>query len=494
MNQNAKVGKQVNYGVQHKGTITLSADTIKEEIKKDPAGVIATLIQQHRTLFNKQIEHWIWARANAENPLWPIRTMLYDIYEDVMIDGFLTGLVYNHRILPIKNKAFKIKNAAGEADDVKTKWFQVSWFRELCKFSLESIFYGHSLNYFDELEFDGKTSWVKKVTLIPRKHVIPEKHLYTKYQSDLTGIDYEQPPVSNYVIPVGDCLDLGLLNKATPLVILKKHGWNNWDQFAERFGMPIMTVKTSSQDARVQSEIEGWLKNLSTGAYGIFPADTELDIKESKKTDAFQVFSELIDKVDAELAILINGQTMTSMNGSSRSQGEVHERVKDEITKDDEIFFATLVNEKLIPLLRDKHGYPFEDGDHFEWDQPEDLQALLKIYQGVNNMGFQLDPDEVSEKFNVKIIGLKQVAPAPPGKTDEPGNDPEPGDEPNEDDEPANDAPEENDKPGKGGKKNRGKKINTPKGADDDDPELSAKNILKLHADIQELMGGKHVR
>jgi len=489
--QNARIAKQTPSpyaGIHHAGTITLSDGTTysKTELRKDPAKVMAAIIQQQRTLYSKQIEHWIFARAAAENPIYPIRTQLYDIYEDVMIDGKLTGFIYNHRILPVKNKGFKIKEKSGEYNDEKAQLLQFEWFRDFISWALESKFYGHSLPYIDEQEFDGKTAWVKKMELIPRKHVIPEHHVYTVYQSDLDGVDYTKPPVSNYVIPIGKDKDLGLLNKATPLVILKKHGWNNWDQFAERFGIPIMTVKTASQDPRVQNEIEKWMQNLSTGAYGIFPQDTELDIKENRKTDAFQVFSELIDKVDVELAILINGQAMTSMNGSSRSQGEVHERVMDEITKDDEVFITTLVNEKLIPLLRDVHKYPFEPGDLFELDQPEDLQGLLKIYTGVNQMGFQLDPDEVSQRFKVKIIGLKQVAAVPqaPGG----GDDADPDDPDNDGDD---DTPEEPGKPGKNNKGNK-KAATVPQ---DEDEELKAGDLIKLHAEIIKLYsaGGNHV-
>jgi len=488
--QNARVGKQQSTnGIIHSGTITLSSGETfsRDDIKKDPAKVMAAIIQQQRTLFSKQIEHWIFARATAENPIYPIRTQLYDIYDDVMIDAFLTGLIYNHRILPVKNKTYRVKNKSGDFDDQKALLLNKQWFRNTIEWALESKFYGHSLIYANKLEFDGKTANIKEMDLIPRKHVIPEKHVYTVYQSDLDGVDYTVAPVSNYVIPVGRCNDLGLLNKATPLVILKKHGWNNWDQFAERFGMPIMTVKTASQDARVQSEIEKWLQNLSTGAYGIFPQDTELDIKESRKTDAFQVFSELIDKVDEQLAIMINGQTMTSMNGSSRSQGEVHERVKDEITKDDEIFILTLINETLLPWLRDIHGYPFDDGDIVEIDQPADLQALLKIYTGVNSMGFQLDPDDVSKVFKVKIIGLKQVAPLPPGN-DDPDNNDDPDDE--------DDESQEDEQPDKTDKKPKGKK-GAAKGAkeddDDESEELKASDLIKLHAKITTLYGGTHV-
>jgi hypothetical protein len=186
--------------------------------------------------------------------------------------------------------------------------------------------------------------------------------------------------------------------------------------------------------------------------------------------------------VDVELAILINGQAMTSMNGSSRSQGEVHERVMDEITKDDEVFITTLVNEKLLPLLRDVHKYPFEDGDVFELDQPEDLQALLKIYTGVNQMGFQLDMDEVSKRFKVKITGLKQVAPVAPA----------PGDAADDDDDPDGDEDQDTpDEPKKGSQKPKGaKKAATV--PEDDDEELKAADLIKLHAEILKLYAHVH--
>ena len=450
-----KANKKPVTGLKHAGTIVLKDGTAftKQDIKRDPGKVMASIIKQQRSLYAKNIEDWQVARAAAEQPEYPMRTYLLDIYLDVVLDAFIHGQIYNHRILPVKNKEFTIFNSDNKPNPDKTALFKKGWVDDLFTWWLESKFFGKSVPYIDEIDYDGHTSWIKKLVLLPRKNVHPEAHIITHYETDLEGIDYTDDPVCKYVLPAGDDYDLGLLNKATPLYILKKHSWQNWDEFEEIFGMPIRIAKTASQDPRVQSEIENWLDQMGTAAYGIFPDGTEMQIIESKQSDAYKVFSDKIRNANEELAILFSGQTMTSMNGSSRSQGEVHERVMQEITKDDEKFITTLFNEQLIPLLRDVHLWPLQDGDYFQWEQPEDLVALMAVYQGVNAMGFQIDPKQVEEKFKVKIIGIK--APTPP---------PAPQRDPN--------APPV-------------KEI-----GDDESLSVRTNQILKLHADIKELYYG----
>jgi hypothetical protein len=451
-------------GLKHGGTIKLNDGTTftKAQVRKDPVKVMQSIIKQQRSLYSKNMGDWIAARAAAENPIYPMRTLLYDLYADLTLDGFFHGQFYNHRVLPVKNKVFKIKNKAGKYDPAKAQILEKSWFYNLILWYMEAIIYGYSLPYINTLTFDNGTSWINELILLDRKHVHSEMHVITPFQTEFDGIDYLADPVVNYVFPMGDPYDLGMLNKAAPLLIIKRHSWQNWDEFEEIFGMPIRIAKTASQDPRVQADIEDWLKEMGTASYAIFPEGTEIDVKESKQTDAYSVFQEKIKTVNEELAILICGQTMTSMNGSSRSQGEVHERVMEEITKDDECGFRTLMNEKWLPLLKDVHGYPFDDGDSFEWDQPKDLQARLKVFQGVVELGFEVDQAQVEEEFDVKITGRKTVpAPAIPPVADIKGGIPAPSD---------------------------------PKDPDaDDDKDLKASDIIKLHAKIHEWYGGSHV-
>ena len=105
--QNAKKGKVTKSplsGLKHGGTITLKDGTsfTREEMIRDPAKVMISIVKQQRTLYSKEVEHLLHARAQTYNPIYPIRTLLNDIYDDTLDnDLFLRGLIYNHRILPV---------------------------------------------------------------------------------------------------------------------------------------------------------------------------------------------------------------------------------------------------------------------------------------------------------------------------------------------------------------------------------------------------------
>lgn len=393
--------------VKHTQTINVTVADKDTKAPKEVASVMVNLIKQQRSLYTKSIADWLAARQAATSPDFPQRNRLYDIYDDMMVDDFIHGLIYNHRILPVQNRQHKIVAKDGTKDDNKSLLFHERWFDDLIKYALESIFWGHSLVYLKNLTPNSPLS--NQIELVNRRHVLPEKGYIKAWESDFVGAKYNEDPIYPWVLSIGNKEDLGLLNKAVPLWIIKKHGWQNWDEFGERFGIPIIAVKTASQDPRVIAEIEDWARDLSTGAYGVFPDDTNIEIKENTKTDAFKVFAEMIRMAQEGLAILFVGQTMTSMNGSSHSQAEVHAGVAAEIRKADEKFLkyelAILIN-KLITF----HKWPLDANDRFEWDVPEDVKGLLEVFKTVNEMGFQLNPEEVSTRLGVKIDGIKQLA------------------------------------------------------------------------------------
>ncbi len=121
----------------------------------------------------------------------------------------------------------------------------------------------------------------------------------------------------------------------------------------------------------------------------------------------------------------ILGGTMILDDGSSRSQSEVHERQLDEkITEGDRRMIEFFVNDKFIPLLRN-WGFAFTDNEVFAFDRTEEI-SLSDHWKIVNEASenFEIDPDWVAERFNIKIIGKKEapnptqqpVKPAKPAK------------------------------------------------------------------------------
>lgn len=442
----------------HKETINIVTQSASQKPKnEDTATLMINIIKQQRSLYAKSIADWIAAKQQALNPDFPNRSRLHDIYDDMLDDDFIYGLIYNQRIMPVTNRAHKIVSADGKKDDNKSRFFEERWFDELITYALESRFMGHSLVFFKNIK-PGE-ALTNCVELIPRRNVLPELGLIKTWESDFTGISYTTDPVAPWVLSIGKKDDLGLLNKCVPLWIIKKHGWQNWDEFGERFGIPIIAVKTNSQDKRVIAEIEEWARELSTGAYGVFPDGTDFDIKENAKTDAFKVFAEMIQMAQESLAILLVGQTMTSMDGASLSQAEVHANVKTEIRKDDEKFLRYEIAILLHKLIT-YHGWPLELTDRFEFDVPEDVKGLLEVFKAVNEMGFQLNAEEVSTRLGIKIDGLKTPAVKPE----------------------VEEGTEKKDLDSK--EKDEEEKAKTKK-------ELSAKDILNLHADIASLYSGK---
>lgn len=370
--------------------------------KTDPIKVMVNIIRNQHSQYKKEIMNWKMAKDEARNLVSPRRVLLNELYMDIEEDAIISGLVYNNRILRISNKKFKIIdfNTKEEKKDL-TDLLNRSWFKKFVKRAMESIFHGHSLIYFNEY-IPAKKEF-KDIELIPREHVVPDFKAYTNYIYTTDYIFYDDNPYRNYMIGVGEKYDLGIFNKAAPYWILKKHSWSNWDEFEEIFGIPVRYAKTASSDKTVLNSIEGWLKAMGSAAYGVFPMDTELDIKESKSTDAFEVFDRKRKAANEELEVLIMGlKNITQENGTYGKQ-EIISKDMDQVTEDDLTFIYHVINDELMPLLA-RNGYPFTENDVFTWDDSKfDPEGKLKLFEGAKRLGFKLDKDEVSNDLGLKL-------------------------------------------------------------------------------------------
>lgn len=382
-------------------------DELARAFKKDPAGVMVQIIRHQHSEYAKEISTWKLARAEARDVFNPRRVMLTEFYNDLALDPFIWGIVYNKRILKISNKNFKIcDRKTRENDQDKTDLLNSMWFNDFLKYAMESRFYGFSLVYF----FEWRKSRIKQTELVYREHVIPERSIITQRPYDNTGINFKEAPFDQYIIGIGNPKDLGLFEKAAIHYVLKKHSWKSWDEFEEIFGIPIRVLKTASQDKKVQEELAGWLRSMGSAGYGVFPLDSEFEITESKHTDAFQVFAEKINKTNEELEVLFTGQNRITQNGGAFAKEKVMQEESDEVTEDDKNFIYYLINDELLPLLR-RNGYPIGEDDIFEWDdaindKPTDRVAVLTQ---IHNMGFDLDQQQIESEFGIKITGKRDV-------------------------------------------------------------------------------------
>lgn len=370
------------------------------DVKKDPGRVMIAITKETESMYAVEFANWTAAKDEALNPTKPRRNTLIQLYNRALEDGIIWRQI-EQRALRISKTKFRIVDfKTREINQEKTDLLQKPWFKKYIKIAMASRAFGHSLMFIKDMQ-DGQ---VKDVDVVVRGHVVPEQNMILRKPNDNDGVDFTKPPYNKFTLSIGENADLGYLNKLIPLYILKKHSWAAWDKFEEMFGLPIRWAKTDKEDPKSINEIQRWLESMGKASYGIFDKNTEFELKESTRADAYQVFDMKRKAVNEEIVITVNGQTMTTMDGASRSQAEVHQLTQDDITVDDLDFIQGLTNYDLMALLN-FHGYGFDENDVFEWDLPEDLEAKLKIFKGVNDMGFELDQDQVSKVFGVNIVG-----------------------------------------------------------------------------------------
>lgn len=402
------------YDQHGKAINVVSSSSGVELADRDKKKMVIELAQITQRLTQKDIRNWrrAWQTAiDIENPR---RGELLNVYTDVDIDGQITGATEQIKNL-VLGRSFKIDDSkSGKEKPELTELLEAKWFKDTIKLILDTRYWGHSLIQFGDVVTVGNKKKLTNVELVPRAHVIPEFGVILRDPSDefKTGIPYRDGKIADWVLEVGGAKDLGLFLKLAPHAISKKNMLAFWDQFGEIFGMPIRIGKTSSSNPRDNARMEKMLADMGAASYALFPLGTEIEIKESSRGDAYEVYDKRIDRANSEIAKGILTVTMTMDNGASLSQSEVHETMLKAVVEAQADNVRDVVNNDLLPKLA-AIGFPFGDNDVFNWDYSIDYTPD----QQTNNEKmllehFEVDPKYFETKYGIKILGKKERQPA----------------------------------------------------------------------------------
>lgn len=393
------------FGNAVSSTVTLAAER-QERLKK----MVIELAQQTQNLTKKDIATWrrAWQVAiNVENPR---RNDLYRVYTDIDVDLHLSGAIsqLNNSVL---KKAFKVVDRKTKKEKPElTELLEAEWFKKIIKYTLDARYWGHSLIQFGDLLTVNGTKTFANIELVPRFHVSPEFGVILRDPTDEfnKGFDFRSGKIANWVLEVGGYNELGLFLKLAPPAISKKNMSAFWDQFGELFGMPIRIAKSSSSAPRDLSRVESMLNNMGAAAWGLFPEGTEIEIKESQKGDAFNVYDKRIERANSEISKGILTVTMTMDAGASLSQSKIHELMFQATVDAEADRVKDMVNNVLIPKLIN-FGFPFSPNDLFDWDNtieytPEQRTAIEQMVFS----NFDVDPKYIIDTYNIPVLGKKQ--------------------------------------------------------------------------------------
>lgn len=362
-----------------------------------------SIIPSARSMKAEDLKTWKAAVQLAEAGENQDRTLLYDTYQSVCLDLQLDTVI-DTRVFAVLSRRFKIVNdQTGEEDHEKTKLFEKPWFEDYVRLVVEAEFWGDTLiDIFDTNE----EGLISNAELMPRKHVLWQKGLVVKEVGDLKGEDFRHPKYAPFYIPIEPKNHLGKLLKISTVVLAKRWSLAYWNQYGERYGQPFRTVTTPGGSESRDKALAKILENMGANGWGIFWEGEEFKLMEAAKSEgSVAVFEKLIKLLDGYISKSVLGQTMTTDDGSSKSQAQVHEDVAEDRHEYDRRRVRNNFNEVLNKQLISR-GYPLE-GFSFKWDDEmtdgEKLQRVISLSQS----GYTVDPDYITEEFGIPIIGVQ---------------------------------------------------------------------------------------
>lgn len=345
----------------------------------------------------KDISDFKSALESAERTEYPQRVQLYNLYEDIILDGHLSGIMAK-RISAVLNKKLRYVNASGKRVDEFDNIIKSTCFRNIVTDIMQSKFWGVS-----GLEFVIHQEL--KYYRIPRKHIKPEKKFIAKEQYDDSGIPYEG--LWNMWI-VGEEKDFGLLLKCAPYALMKRGAMADWSQYIEIFGQPVRVVYYDAYDEKTKIELKQVLDESGSALALMIPKQAQFEMKDGKQSNGTGELQEKFKKaLDDEMSVIILGatETTTSSKSSGYAQSETHGKQQLEVTKDDLQFVANMLNDEHFIRILKSYALPVMEGGMFEFEREIDLAELnerIKIdKEVVMSLKTPIDDDYVYETYGI---------------------------------------------------------------------------------------------
>lgn len=388
----------------HSGPKNAAKNFTAKDAKRAGA-IINRIVQQFQERSRVDIKKWREAMAQAENDRYPKRNLWGRLIKDLDLDAHWSSQVSVRKLFGMSRPFMVVNKKTRAPIPERTAMFEAPWFYELMNTAWDAKFYGTQAAEIQDL-FAGNMKW-DAIYTIPAGHIIPERRQIVAKEGDNVGLYYGDDP---YVIWFDEDVLMGLLCKAAPHIIWIRNCFQSWMEFAEKFGIPMKYVTTNKKDKPTLDRLETMLDKLGSASKAIFPEGTTLDFKEAESTDAFEVFDRLIVRSSEHISKLVNGVTMLTDNGSSKSQSEVHLEVFKKIIDSDCKDFEAMINWSIGPQLA-QLGLPFNTETEewiFDRNEQMSLSALWNIVQGVLKF-YEVDVQWLKEKFNIPVTASRTV-------------------------------------------------------------------------------------
>ncbi len=206
---------------------------------------------------------------------------------------------------------------------------------------------------------------------------------------------------------------LGLAHALYWPVFFKRNDIKFWLIFLEKFGMPTTIAKLPPgqvEDPAQRSKAVAMLRSIATDAGVVVPDNVVVELLEAARSGTAD-YKSLHEAMNGAISKIVVGQTMTTDNGSSKAQAQVHHLVQQKLIEADSDLLCGSFNAGPVKWWCEWNfpgAVPPRVYRHTE--PPEDLNARAERDTKIKGLGF--DP---TEEYILETYGEGwEKAPPPP--------------------------------------------------------------------------------
>jgi phage gp29-like protein len=193
---------------------------------------------------------------------------------------------------------------------------------------------------------------------------------------------------------------LGLGHQLYWPVYFKKNGVLSWLRFLEKYGHPLPLVRHAEGATDDQKREAIYLaQSLAEDSAAAGSENLTFDLIESSRNGTAD-YTQLVQTMDAQIAKIILSQGMTTDNGSSRAQADVHNGVADSIVKSLSDLICESFNKSIVTWWCEFNFPGAKPPQVWRRTEPEsDLVAIVARDKTLWEMGFPPTAEYIVETY-----------------------------------------------------------------------------------------------
>ena len=347
----------------------------------------------------------------------------FRIYDELLRDDQVRS-TFQQRRTAVTRAEMKVEAASesaadvAAADDLREQLLSIN-FDDLTDKMLYGVFYGYAI---------AECMWGKDNNRVTIDQIKVRDRSRFKYNAggELVLIDSRYP--SGKVMPdrkfwqfsIGANHDdnpygMGLGHSLYWPVFFKRNDIKFWLIFLEKFGQPTVAATMPGSQMDIPAEKTKALQALygiQNDSAVIIPDGMQVDLIEASRSGTAD-YATLCDKMDSAIAKVVLSQTMTTDDGSSRSQAEIHQDVADAVIASDADLLCFSFCEQVAKWLTEwNHPGARTPIVYRVTEPPCDLNEIAERDTKVAQLGFEPTEQYIQETYGDGWV--KRQAPTPP--------------------------------------------------------------------------------